>query len=681
MPNRSKDVDIKGISVCNPVDPEKGYLLFTVDYAIRNQFNHLQVIGPIHNGVKGNIDGMTLYQKYSRFNGEKDLAYIRRTMEAVNLACQKASGHGLKMYQWHHELELPAGFTEVYPETGNASGDIEVTHPLVKDFLENKIRDFFEAYPLMDGIILTLHETKVPLLKLKDQKLGKTERVQYVTKILFDTCKSLGKELVVRPFASTQEDYERMAGAYKSISGDLLFMDKWTQFDWSLTLPHNAFFAGIENPLLIEADIFGEFFGKGHLPLMLRNHIAEKMKYCSQFSPKGYVARIDRAGQHPFGSVNEVNLCIMNAYLQGEDAGKAIEDFFARKYPGAAREVRELMEDTEEILRKTIYTKGYYFSELSRFPTLNHCKNHFYFEMMRKDYAIVSEEWFIPKDWNRGTLQSILEEKESAVEKAEELYEKLLLLKGKISEAEYEKLWKKFANLKFVTAIWKRLTMTFMDYAAYFEKGEERYEAALEEDLTQLCSLRDQGTEVLGADFYCSIGGGETGSTGESLHFDYIGLFAEEIRKSFRAEKEETMRFQKDPHVLDYVICGGAMEGHKLKKEVNFSDTLIKNGRLCRIPGNQKGMEWSSINAHGWFSYELCILPECRNEIVFSMGNADGILEAKITIGTQEFRIQEKTREARITIPYFSGKEKVVRVRVDKISRYTPCIYTIEVSK
>lgn len=39
-------------------------------------------------------------------------------------------------------------------------------NPLVKDFLENKILDFFEAYPLMDGIILTLHETKILFLKL-----------------------------------------------------------------------------------------------------------------------------------------------------------------------------------------------------------------------------------------------------------------------------------------------------------------------------------------------------------------------------------------------------------------------------------------------------------------------------------------------------------------------------------
>ena len=403
MESRTKHDRIKGISVCNPVDIDRDYLLFAVDYAGKLGFDHIQVIGPIHDGLKGNIDGMTPYRKYSHFDNIKDMTYVQYSIDAVNEACRKAKEYNIKVYQWHHELDLPSEFKEVYPEIVNSYGDIEVTHPLVKDFLENKVMDFFYAYPDMDGIILTLHETKIPLLKLKDQKLGKVERVKYVTKTLFDTCRSLGKELIVRPFASIEEDYVMMTKAYEEISSELLIMDKWTQFDWSLTLPHNAFYTKIQkNPLFVEADIFGEFFGKGRLPLMLKEHIAQKFTYCETFSPKGYVARIDRGGQTPFGDVNEVNNYIMHAHLNHEDVEKRINGFFEDNYPEAAEEVRALMEPTEEILKKTIYTNGYYFSELSRFPTLNHCKNHFYFEMMREHCDIASNEWFIPKNWERG---------------------------------------------------------------------------------------------------------------------------------------------------------------------------------------------------------------------------------------------------------------------------------------
>lgn len=676
-----KNRKIKGISVCNPVDPQRDYLNYAVEYAIENGLNHMQVIGPIHHAVKGNIDGMTLYRKYEQFNHLKDMNYLENTLDIVNEACEKASKHGLKMYQWHHELELPEGFEKVFPEVTNGFGDVEVTHPLVKDFLVNKIQDFFHAYPLMDGIILTLHETRIPLLKLKDQKLGKVERVLYVTKILYDTCKELGKELIVRPFASTEEDYLMMAEAYKQISEDLLFMDKWTQFDWSLTLPHNSFFSKISNPLLVEADIFGEFFGKGYLPLMLKEHIVQKLCYCEEYSPIGYVARIDRAGQDSFDSVNEVNLRIMNAFYSGKDLEKTIEEFFKEKYPGVFSEIRALMEPTEEILRKTIYTKGYYFSELSRFPTLNHSKNHFYFEMMREKYKIASNEWFIPKNWNRGSLESILEEKESAASKAIMLFEKLVNLKNQMDASEYEKLWKKFKNLQLVTEIWKTLVCIFKDYVTYFEEFEEVYEEAFENDLEKICNLRDEGLRTLGDDFYCVKGGGELGLINDRNTFDYIGAFVKEIRESFSIEKEEDSVLRKKKEVVDYVICGGAMEGHQLRKEVNFSDTLTRNGKLCRIPGNRNGMKWSSINAHGWFSYVVKILPNQCNRLIIELDNTEGIIDVKITVGEKEFFVHERTKEIyEFSIPYTASiNEKSVNIRFDKISKYTPCVYSIKV--
>ena len=68
---------VRGISVANPVDVEENYLMEAADYAIKNGYNHFQFIGPIHNPVKGNVDGITLYEKYARFNKDKDLSYAR----------------------------------------------------------------------------------------------------------------------------------------------------------------------------------------------------------------------------------------------------------------------------------------------------------------------------------------------------------------------------------------------------------------------------------------------------------------------------------------------------------------------------------------------------------------------------------------------------------------------------
>lgn len=671
--NPTQNKLIKGISVCNPVDIDRDYLMFTIDYAAKKGFDHLQIIGPIHDYVKGNIDGMTLYEKYADFNGEKDREYIDFCKDVINEACQKAKKCAVKTYMWHHELYLPADFKNVYPEILNSYGDIEVSHPLIEDFLRNKIADFFRTYPDMDGIILTLHETSVPLLKLKNQKLDKIERVKLVTQILYSACTSLGKELIVRPFASIEEDYDMMTKAYASISKDLMIMDKWTQFDWSLTMPSNRFFNKIKkNPLFVEADIFGEFFGKGRLPLMLDAHIREKFEYCKAFSPAGYVARIDRNGQTPFGDVNEVNLDITEAYLSGKNPDVAADNFFKNKYPNAAEEIKLLMKKTEEILSKTIYIKGYLFSQLSIFPDINHCKNHYYFEMMRRNPSIDSNEFYIPQDWNNPSVRSILEEKAEAKDAAEELYAKLISLKDKIDEAEYEKLRVKFLNLSIVTQMWYLLTLAHINYIRCFECRDDFSLYSFEEVLKKMSSLNQKGKALLGNAFYCT--------NGDKGQFDYVAAFTEDLQKNFEYEKEAVFLAENEEGIVDYIICGGCTEGHSLQKEVNFSDTLILDDGICRIAGNKKGSAWSSVNSHGWFSYKLKVNPSCKNVLKIELGSLSDILDIDIQIDNDSYTVSEKIyckKEYTFIYENSEGKD-IITLRFDRRSENTPCVYTIK---
>ena len=670
---------VKGISVCNPIDIKRDYLLYTVDYAINHGIDHIQFIGPIHNPVKGNIDGMTIYKKYSQFNDSKNMEFVKQTMSYVNEACEKAHKAGVKTYVWHHELEVPPNFIETYPEICNSYGDAEVTHPVIRDFLENKLQDFFSEYPLIDGIVLTLHETRIPLLKLKNQKLDKKDRVKYVTQILYDTCKSLGKELIVRTFASIDEDYEMMLRAFEEISTELLVMDKWTQFDWSLTLPHNRFFEKIKkNPLFVETDIFGEFFGKGRLPLMLKKHIEEKFEYCETFNPVGYVSRIDRGTQHPFGGVNEVNINIMNACMKNEDVDCAMMEFFREKYPNAAEEVKELMMPTEDILRKIIYLQGYYFSELSAFPSLNHSKNHFYFEMMRDDYCIASEEWFVPKDWKRGSIESILNEKESAYREATALFEKLETLKDRIEENDYKPLWEKFANLKYTAAIWYELTKCFIHYAKYFETVDKGFREMLLEDVSAIRALNEEGKRAVGKGFYCSNIEIYDDSDNSA---ELVEAFATELLKTLEAE-ERMAEEAKKRGFIDFIVCGGAAEGHKLKKEVCFSDCVFVDGEICRIPGNKRGADWSTVNTHGWFSYEVKVMPNCENMICVTAGSDGGDLSLIVTIGDEVHNVAQSgsdKKELRFTYNETEGRDSV-RIRIDRMTHFTPYIFSIGVS-
>lgn len=670
---------INGIAVCNPVDLDREYMLFTADYAISHGVNHYQIVGPIHNPEKGNIDGMTFYRKYSQFNNEKNAEYVRFCESCVNEVLEKLSPAGVKTYMWHHELEVPEDFKEAFPEILNSYGDVEITHPIIRDFLENKIADFFAAYPKMDGIILTLHETRIPLLKLKNQKLSKIERVKYVTEILYKTCKDLGKELIVRPFASIEEDYEMMTKAYEQISGDMLIMDKWTQFDWSLTLPENRFFNKIKNnPLLVETDIFGEYFGLGKLPIMLKHHILKNFSYCENFSPVGYMSRIDRATYHSFGDVNEVNYHIMEACLAGNDVDDAIDSFFTGRYGEAGADMRRVMEKTEDIQRRIFYLNDYYFTEGSRFPRLNHSKNHFYFEMMKEEHYLVSGEWFIPKNWERGSIEALLSEKESAISDCLEAIEILSSLKGRIPENDFNVLKEKFDNLYYVALIWKELAKVFISYTKYFELKDEKYEKELDKGFLMLEKYNNEAISVLGDKFYVT-----------SLTLDQLGAacsdspviaFINDVKRCFELEKEAMSRLEKE-NLHDFVVCGGGFEGHKLKKEVNFSDTYLRDGGICRIPGTNRGKAFSTVNAHGWFSYEMKIRPNCENKIRVVADSDVGQIDFRLSIGNECYDISKKSNNKEEFIFDFNesdGKD-LYYLRIDRISGATPYIYEIKI--
>ena len=48
---------VKGMSMCNPVDLDRDYLIYTAKYAIEHGYTHFEMIGPTHHPIKGNADG------------------------------------------------------------------------------------------------------------------------------------------------------------------------------------------------------------------------------------------------------------------------------------------------------------------------------------------------------------------------------------------------------------------------------------------------------------------------------------------------------------------------------------------------------------------------------------------------------------------------------------------------
>lgn len=672
----------KGISFLNPVSVEENYLKKCAKYAIEHDQKHFELIGPTHHPTRGNCDGMMLYRKYAQFNEGKDLEYIKYCEKVVNEALEMVSAHGIKSYYWHHELEIPLTFDEVYPEIHNADGDVEVTHPLIKDFLENKIEDFFHTYPKMTGIVLTLHETRIPLLKLKNQKLGKVERVKYVTEILYNTCKKLGKELIVRPFASSPQDYSDLMDAYEQISDDLLVCDKWTKYDWSLTRKPNPFLARIKNPLIIETDIFGEYFGKGFLPLMLKDHIIERVRHCKQFGVRGFVSRIDREGHIPFGTPNEVNIDIMNAAVDGKDVDAAIDAFFVREYGEYGPIVKDAMDGTEQLQIKAVLAEGRVLHWLSNFPILARIKDAYRY--FRKDFK--ASGTMLEDGHTVFHADICLKDKEEAIAGIEEKLALVKTLEGKLEPEKYYSIYMRFTNFLYITKIFKELIKAYVAMAKYFEDDDETALPEIFAAIDEMVALDAIGYKELGKDWH-----GEALSLKPGNPFLNYGISVDYSERTSHiyhlknmlgravALDVEAKKQMEAENPIDYVIAGGFNEGHNLKREINFSGAITLDDGNCRTAGSERGSYWSMLNAHGWFSYEMKVRPNAENTLVIRGKGETGPLSIDLTIDG------EMTRHSisgdgilEISKTFTPQKDaEIVTIRIDRNSKSLPFIYTL----
>ncbi len=133
-------------------------------------------------------------------------------------------------------------------------------------------------------------------------------------------------------------------------------------------------------------------------------------------------------------------------------------------------------------------------------------------------------------------------------------------------------------------------------------------------------------------------------------------------------------------NLTDYILCGGGCEGHKLQKEVNFSDTYVMEDGLCRIPGAYRGKDFSVVNAHGWFSFELKVKPNQENTIVLLAKGSNGKLEFNVTIDGAQTKIRESVAEKHaVTLSYHAKDNGYIRLRIDRVSENLPYFYAIKV--
>ncbi|MHC4873947.1 MAG: hypothetical protein ACYTFY_19025, partial [Planctomycetota bacterium] len=263
---------------------------------------------------------------------------------------------------WSHELAAPGKIIELCPELSTGRGDIDLTHPLLTEWVQDKYRAFFKAAPEVDVIVLTMTEVEFPVMHRFDSPLSPAECIEWLCRTIHSVCEEEGKTLSVRPFSAITADYEAAREALLNLPNSIEIMLKSDPFDWDPFLPINPALKTYDpKRLTVEFDLGSEYFGRGMLPVVHPEYLQERIDYVRQLGVSGVTGRVDRRGISALNREGRLNVAYFSACTVDPDLDAAeflnAETNTQYKCSDSEALLKELC-DSFTVVCKTLYVDG-----------------------------------------------------------------------------------------------------------------------------------------------------------------------------------------------------------------------------------------------------------------------------------------------------------------------------------
>ena len=305
--------------------------------------------------------------------------------------CEKCHARGLKAYFWTHEIcdffqEFTTGAQYgFYRQLIGGRINLRANSPFWAA-LREKYEVFFRRLPGVDGVVLTLNESHVPVFRegVVDSDLAPHELVARLATEVKRACDEHRRELILRNFCYTPDEQERMRRGIAAIPGRPTLMMKCQPFDWHIHLPDDPMIAAYaaEYPVLVEYDLGHEFNGVGLIPFPDTAYLATRLAHARSCGAAGAAARLDRFRTHAEGTLNwsSVHTFARMALDPSLQPAAALRDYTRVDYPGTLSEqVAAFAKDLFAISASLFYLRRYWFCSHSNppdFPKTFRRENH-----------------------------------------------------------------------------------------------------------------------------------------------------------------------------------------------------------------------------------------------------------------------------------------------------------------
>jgi len=580
--------------------------------------------------IETDLEKCLTYDSLPQLRAAVDAPRAEARRDAVRRIAAYAKERGLRVSQWLHDLSGPRPLLDLWPELKAPDGFLDLQSPLVPRLIAARLAEFFSRVPEVDDVTLTMTETQVCVLHRPYSKVPLVDRALWIIQAVADALRPLGKGLIVRPFSALTEDYEAILAAIEKVECEnLAVMEKTEPYDWNPFLPDSPFMRKVGNrELRAEADAGAEYYGQSIIPACHPHYLADRLRGAYEKGARTFVLRADRANNPAVGTLNEINIVAATAWVKDPNVDiEAVWRHWLEKRLGAAPEgLAELLEQTFEVIKTALYIDRQQISH-NRFPSFEHAKHVQMFHLfepaanlrhMREHWSMIAERRTRPHD-------EIVSEKAEALEMARSLSPWFESLAGSLQPEAQQTVRDGLRRLEHLA----RATLALVRLAAaHLEdvwSAKRRAVGAFEDEARAMLELADEIAASEGPDFFAAMP-------------DRMRSFVEGLRLERSIELPRRAALAREAHLVDYILCGLASEGHKLSKRLHSGSTR------CDAQARYRG---TGIGEREGLSYEIK-LPKNRGfRLEMTLVGTGRPAQAEAWIGPHKFEIRTDAPEGR----------------------------------
>jgi hypothetical protein len=574
-------------SVCQTGGWDEQYIARAIDRAAAEGASGIEL-------SSSGVDRFITYAGFPALATVVDHAKRQKACAMLDRLSKRAAAAGLTMGVWHHEIAAPIQaregdvLLELLPELRAADGLIDLEHPTLYRLISGRIGEFLDLFPLVGEIVLTMTETRYPVMHRPFSPVSASERIRRVIQAAVDATESRGRRLVVRPFSAFGEDERQVEQAMDRIVGERVsVMYKTEPADWHAFLPdEKAFSRPTRFEVRAESDGGAEYYGQTDFPCCYPRHIARRFAAARDRGATVAVLRIDRghvrtALDHP---VNEGNVVPVHRWLR--DPSRTLSEHVAQwlreRHGLASPALEESLQATFEVISHVLYLDGHAMTH-RHFGSFDMAQHTQFFSLFEPDVPLdhLAENW-AALWWKRSpTHAQILAEKQRGLALARELPGRFLAASEGMAPSSREAIGSSLARLELLAE--SALAVCRLTISHLREMGSMPQEATgdFAAEAAAVSAVADKVERELGPNFFGQMSD-DSGRTAMPAH---IRSYIDGLEADRRDEMPRRRAFAADANVIDYVLCGLASEGHRLRRRVHAGAAVRVGDSFARESG------------------------------------------------------------------------------------------------